>query len=852
MRPEREHRFHNGWRVAATALLVAAGYYVGANLGLILRIPASTPSAIWPPNSILTATLLLAPKRRWWIYLLAALPAHLAAEWSTVSPHTLMFAFFATNCSEAVLAALCVRAFSDAPARLDTLRRVVVFLLGAAVVAPFLSSFLDAAAVHSLRGEPYWVVWRLRLFSNLLSELTVATTILTVACVLKEGTGPLSLRRRVEAAILAITLVSVAVLEFSAAQGRFEIPGVPRWPVAALLPFLLWAAVRFGPPGASLSVLTTTLAAIWATTRSSSSAWVAGADTAIALQIFLSAIAVPLMCLAALIQERVRVQHALAERLRFEEFLGPLLAAFVHLPSHLIDDAIGLSLQQLGQFLQVDRVLLLQFSAENSHLDISHSWAARGFDAWPTLDPSHNAPSALERLLQEMPLVLSRSRDAASARTDVASSVTIPLVATTRVLGGLALESITAERTWPEEMVQRLRPVAEAFANALSRKEAEDALRASEGMKSAILASLSSGVAVLDRAGHVIAVSDSWTRLGKDPRTAPVAGAGVGADYLELCRQAAGRGVGHAVAILAGAGEVLAGTRSAFSFEYAPAASPLERWFALSVVPLNRPEGGAVVSHTDVTERKHAEVQAQQSRQQLAHFARVSTMGELAASLAHELRQPLTGIMTNAQAARRFLDGSPPDLEEVRGALGDIVADDRRAAEIIERLRGMLRKDEARQDPVDFHDLIGNVTGLLGNDAIIRGVRVALDLAPAPVIVQGDRIQLEQVIVNLVLNAMEAMSEVPAEQRRVVVRTHVNDGGPVQVDVEDAGTGLPDGDPEKVFEPFYTTKPTGMGVGLSIARSIIEAHGGAIWGANNAGRGATFYFSLPRAVEATA
>src|SRR3954464_16062802 len=151
MRPEREHRFHNGWRVAATALLVAAGYYVGANLGLILRIPASTPSAIWPPNSILTATLLLAPKRRWWIYLLAALPAHLAAEWSTVSPHTLMFAFFATNCSEAVLAALCVRAFSDAPARLDTLRRVVVFLLGAAVVAPFLSSFLDAAAVHSLR-----------------------------------------------------------------------------------------------------------------------------------------------------------------------------------------------------------------------------------------------------------------------------------------------------------------------------------------------------------------------------------------------------------------------------------------------------------------------------------------------------------------------------------------------------------------------------------------------------------------------------------------------------------------------------------------------------------------------------
>src|SRR5262249_40371197 len=147
-------------RIAATALLVAVGYYVGANIGFILRLPPATPSVVWPPNSILTATLLLGPRRRWWIYLLAAFPAHLAAVSHAVAPFPLVLALFATNCSEALIAALYVRALSDAPARLDTLRRVVVFIAGAALLATFLSSFADAAMVAGFRGEPYWMVWR--------------------------------------------------------------------------------------------------------------------------------------------------------------------------------------------------------------------------------------------------------------------------------------------------------------------------------------------------------------------------------------------------------------------------------------------------------------------------------------------------------------------------------------------------------------------------------------------------------------------------------------------------------------------------------------------------------------------
>src|SRR5882672_9269726 len=181
MQPETEIQISRAraiGRVAATAVLVGVAYYVGAKVGLVLRLPPAMSSVFWPPNSILTATLLLSPRRRWWLYLLAAFPAHLAGALPADFPIPL--ALFVTNCSEALLAAVCVRWFNDAPARLDTLRRMVVFIVGAVLIAPFGSSFLDAAAVNVLHGEPYWLVWRTRFFSNVLTELTVVPAILTV------------------------------------------------------------------------------------------------------------------------------------------------------------------------------------------------------------------------------------------------------------------------------------------------------------------------------------------------------------------------------------------------------------------------------------------------------------------------------------------------------------------------------------------------------------------------------------------------------------------------------------------------------------------------------------------------
>src|SRR4051812_40668844 len=299
--------------VVATALLVAAGYYAGANLGILLRFPPSVPSAVWPPNSILTATLLLAPRRRWWIYLLAALPAHLAAE-LPAWPATLVFALFATNCSEAVLAALFVRRFNEAPECLDTLRRVAVFIAGAVLLAPFLSSFPDAAAVNALLGQPFWAVWRTRFASNILTELTVAPAILMAVCARRSAAPFSTVRRRVEAALLAALLVTAAVLVFATGQGNIAaIAGTTSLPAVWLFPFLLWAAVRFGPLGSSVSLLVTTLVAIWGATHARGP-FTALPDYVPSLQIFLSVIAVPLMCLAALVEERRRVGDALAER----------------------------------------------------------------------------------------------------------------------------------------------------------------------------------------------------------------------------------------------------------------------------------------------------------------------------------------------------------------------------------------------------------------------------------------------------------------------------------------------------------------------------------------------------------
>ena len=248
----------------------------------------------------------------------------------------------------------------------------------------------------------------------------------------------------------------------------------------------------------------------------------------------------------------------------------------------------------------------------------------------------------------------------------------------------------------------------------------------------------------------------------------------------------------------------------------------------------------------DITGRKLAALEAARQRHDLAHLARVSALGELSSSLAHELTHPITAILSNAQAAQRFLDADEVDLNEVREILNDIVTEDQRAGEVIHRLRGLLKKGEPQThcDDVDLNEVIGDVLKLMRSDLINQNVTVDTNLAQNLPTVAGDRVQLQQVLLNLMLNACEALSNHNSSERQLLIASK-SENGEVRVSVADRGGGIPEKKPEQVFDRFFTTKKEGMGLGLSICRTIINAHKGEIWATNNSDRGASFHFSLP-------
>jgi len=277
------------------------------------------------------------------------------------------------------------------------------------------------------------------------------------------------------------------------------------------------------------------------------------------------------------------------------------------------------------------------------------------------------------------------------------------------------------------------------------------------------------------------------------------------------------------------------------------------RWVQTIKRPIIERDGNAnqvLGASTDITRRRETELELREQRAELAHVARISIMGELAASLAHELNQPLTAILSNAQAALRFLSNKPAHLEEVREILNDIVHDNSRAGEVIRRMRLLVKKEEPGFTSVDLAALIREVVALLHSDAILQNVRIMLALNDDLPPVRGDKVQLQQVMLNLMLNAFDAMKDCAAAERDVRVRIARENTGLIQAAVSDRGTGLSRDKLDKIFQPFYTTKREGLGMGLSICRSIIEAHGGHLWAENNADHGATFYFTVPVAEPA--
>jgi signal transduction histidine kinase len=244
--------------------------------------------------------------------------------------------------------------------------------------------------------------------------------------------------------------------------------------------------------------------------------------------------------------------------------------------------------------------------------------------------------------------------------------------------------------------------------------------------------------------------------------------------------------------------------------------------------------------------RRWAEAEILAQRMELAHVARVSTMGQLSSALTHELNQPLGAILRNAEAAEILLQNDQPNLDEVRAILADIRRDDRRAGDVIDRMRTLFKRRSLVSNRLALRNLVEETVALARSDAEARQVKMSVQISPLSPMVWGDRVQLQQVLLNLILNGMDAMDTTPRSRRSLVVQVRETKDGYLQVAVSDCGTGIAPDDAAHIFEPFFTTKPNGMGMGLAISRTIIEAHGGDIRAERNTPEGTTFTFTLPR------
>jgi hypothetical protein len=382
-------------------------------------------------------------------------------------------------------------------------------------------------------------------------------------------------------------------------------------------------------------------------------------------------------------------------------------------------------------------------------------------------------------------------------------------------------------------------------------KLAQEALLESNALRSAIFGSLSGHVAAIDREGTIIAVNESWLRLAEEQGVDPVQ-VSVGANYFKVCRTVGGMSEMDVWSVRAAVAEVLSGAGSRAHREYVSRRSDGERWFDVTVEAFRRPEGGgAVVSHVDITRRRQAEDEAQRQREELAHTLRVTTLGELSASLAHEINQPLAAIVANAQATIRLLDAGQAATTDVREVLRDVAADGKRASEIIRRLRALFRKEHVPTQLLDLNELAAEALSLVRHDFRRKGIVIDSVYEAGLPAVPADAVQLQQVLLNLLVNASEAIAAAPGHPRVILLRTAKRDGY-VEIAITDTGIGVPPARLDGMFERFVSTKPDGLGMGLAISRSIVQAHGGRIWATANADRGLTMHVTLPAALVAPA
>jgi two-component system, LuxR family, sensor kinase FixL len=370
-------------------------------------------------------------------------------------------------------------------------------------------------------------------------------------------------------------------------------------------------------------------------------------------------------------------------------------------------------------------------------------------------------------------------------------------------------------------------------------------------LSQAVLDALPAQVAVLDRRGVIIAVNEAWRRFAAENGASVELRDGLGLDYLVVCRNASGEAADQAHAVAEGVESVLDHGVASFVMEYPCHAPDRQRWFAVTITPLGGILQGAVVVHFDISARKRAEDQARQARECAAQAARVNAVGVLAASLVHELTQPLSAASFYSGTAGALLSQGQISNERLSRALEGVDSQIQRATEIVQRLRGFLRQRHMRLEPVPIDEVVSGAMGLVQWFAADRRVSLQFERTRRGPVVLVDAIQLEQVLVNLICNSIQAIDAADAPRREVSVAVALRPSE-VEVRVSDTGPGVEPGDHERLFDIFTSTKEVGLGMGLSISRGIVEAHGGRLWSDTSATAGAAFHFTLPLSGGGTA
>jgi len=558
---------------------------------------------------------------------------------------------------------------------------------------------------------------------------------------------------------------------------------------------------------------------------------------------------------ALLVQHRRRreAQAVLDESLRFEALVREVITAFATATRDELDERIRDGLRRVVTFLGVDRGSLWQRAQASSVLSVTHIWQRNGAGAPPVIADLQSFPYFSELTdagsivcftsPNDLPPQASAERAACEA-AGVRSVAAIPLLGGDRPVGFLAFVSLHAERGWPGHVVQQLQMLAEPFSTALIRMQTAAVVESSVALAGAVLAALPGETAIIDADGTIVQVNDAWATAARSGADAEHV-LKPGTNYLEACRNAIDMPPDVGRKLHASIESILRGERDEFALEYPTSRRGEECWFEVRVRRLAHLGGGAAVMHFDVTVRRQAEAAAQRHLGQIAHLDRVAGMGQLSSSLAHELNQPLTGILANAQTAHRLLlADAQPDLEEVRACLADIISDDQRASEMIRRIRRLLQKTDFVGTPLAINDVTANTIRLVANEAMLHAVTIEFFPAPDLPVVHGDIVQIQQVILNLLTNAITAAANGVAPTPKVTVRTSAPPGPYVELAVHDSGDGIAEADLDRIFEPFFTTKPDGLGMGLTISCAIVEAHGGRLRAGNAPAGGAIFRVHL--------